>query len=95
MQELNIDIAANDSTHVDAFRDKVFDHVVTVCDDAAENCPLWLGPGKVTHMAFPDPAKAAGSHEEQMAVFRQVRDDIRRLLLPYLEQQAANKARAR
>lgn len=91
MQELDIDIASNASTHVDAFRDRAFDHVVTVCDDAAENCPLWLGQGRVTHMAFPDPAKAPGSREEQMAVFRQVRDDIRRLLLPYLRQQAEDR----
>lgn len=64
------------SQHADEFRDVPFDLVVTVCDDAAENCPVWLGQGKRVHLGFPDPAKAVGSDEEITAVFRQVRDDI-------------------
>jgi arsenate reductase len=50
--------------------------VVTVCDDAAENCPVWLGRGKKTHLGFPDPAKATGTDDEMMAAFRSVRDDM-------------------
>jgi len=50
--------------------------VVTVCDAAAENCPVWRGQGKRVHLGFPDPAKATGSDDEVLAVFRQVRDDI-------------------
>ena len=88
MQELGIDISGSESSHVDAYRSEHFDHVITVCDDAAENCPLWLGQGRVTHITFPDPAKAGGSPAEQMAVFQQVRDDIRHKLLAFLEQQA-------
>ena len=53
-----------------------FDLVVTVCDSAAEDCPLWLGDGKIVHHTFPDPAEATGSDDEIAAVFRQVRDDI-------------------
>lgn len=53
-----------------------FDLVVTVCDDAAENCPVWLGKGKKIHMGFPDPAKAQGSEDEIITVFRFVRDDM-------------------
>jgi arsenate reductase len=64
------------SKHTDAFRDADLDLVVTVCDDAAENCPVWLGEGRKAHLGFPDPAKATGTDEEIMAVFRQVRDDI-------------------
>jgi arsenate reductase (thioredoxin) len=64
------------SKHVDEFREVPFDLVVTVCDSAAEECPLWLGQGRRMHLSFPDPARAAGSEEEIMAVFRQVRDDI-------------------
>jgi arsenate reductase len=64
------------SKHADEFRDMPFDLVVTVCDSAAEECPLWLGPGKRFHLSFPDPAKATGTDEEVMAVFRSVRDDI-------------------
>ena len=59
------------------FRSVDFDLVVTVCDDAAENCPVWLGAGKKVHIGFPDPAKADGTEEEILAVFRAVRDDIR------------------
>jgi len=58
------------------FREFDFDVVVTVCDDAAENCPVWLGQGKRVHLGFPDPAKAQGTDEEVLAVFRSVRDAI-------------------
>jgi arsenate reductase len=61
-----------------------FDVVVTVCDDAAESCPVWLGNGHRTHIGFEDPAQAAGSDEERLAVFRQVRDEIRREILNFL-----------
>jgi arsenate reductase (thioredoxin) len=73
------------SKHVDEFREVSFDLVVTVCDSAREECPVWLpDPGaqaqgsrvRRAHLGFPDPARAAGSEEEIMAVFRQVRDDI-------------------
>ena len=62
-----------------------FAAVITVCDDAAENCPVWLGEGKRVHIGFPDPALATGSEDERLAVFRQVRDDIRRTLIDYLD----------
>ena len=68
----------------DAFRDQAFDLVVTVCDDAAENCPVWLGRGAKAHIGFPDPADAEGTDEEKLAVFRSVRDDIQKTVLPYL-----------
>ncbi len=74
-----------ESKPVDRFRGIDFDAVITVCDDAAENCPVWLGKGKRAHIGFPDPAKAEGTEEERMAVFRQVRDDIRERILPYLQ----------
>jgi arsenate reductase (thioredoxin) len=73
------------SKSVDEFRDTSFDVVITVCDDAAENCPVWLGQGKRVHIGFPDPAKATGTEEEMLAVFRQVRDDIEKTVLRYLE----------
>jgi arsenate reductase len=64
------------SKHADELRGVDFDLVVTVCDSAAEECPLWLGPGIRVHHSFPDPAKAAGSGDEVLEVFRQVRDEI-------------------
>ena len=60
----------------DEFQQTAFDLVVTVCDSAAEECPLWLGQGRRVHLGFPDPAEASGTEEEIMAVFRAVRDEI-------------------
>ncbi len=85
LAELGIDISGHTSKTADEFRQTPLDLVITVCDDAAENCPLWLGQGRVTHISFPDPAKATGTEAEKTAVFRQVRDDIRAQVLPYLE----------
>lgn len=90
MDELGIDVSQQVSKNTSVYRNVSFDQVVTVCDDAAENCPLWLGGGKVNHVGFPDPARATGNDEEKMAFFRQVRDDIRDRLLPFLEQQAGD-----
>ncbi|MBI3739187.1 MAG: arsenate reductase ArsC [Chloroflexi bacterium] len=64
------------SKHVEQFLKENFDLVVTVCDDANEECPVWLGKGKRVHEGFRDPAKAEGTDEEQLAVFRQVRDEM-------------------
>lgn len=88
MAELEIDIAKNVSKLVDEFRHTDFDLVVTVCDDASENCPVWFGPEKVVHISFPDPAKAAGSDIERFAVFQRVRDDIGMRVLSYLKENA-------
>ena len=62
------------SKNVEQFRSDEFDLVVTVCDDANEECPLWLGQGKRLHESFRDPAKVEGTNEERLAVFREVRD---------------------
>jgi len=59
--------------------------VVTVCDSAAEECPIWLGQGKRVHHSFPDPAKAEGTDEEIMNVFRSVRDDIEKEMTQLLK----------
>ncbi len=64
------------SKPVDEFRDADFDVVVTVCDSAAEECPVWLGKGRRAHHSFADPAKAQGTDEEVMNAFRSVRDAI-------------------
>ena len=74
------------SKSVERFRDDTFDLVITVCDDAAENCPVWLGKGKKAHISFPDPAKTQGTEEEILAAFRKVRDDIRKKVNHYLQQ---------
>ena len=84
MAEIGVDISGNESKSVEAFRDQPLDLVVTVCDSAAENCPVWLGQGKVVHIEFPDPAEATGTEEEKMQLFRSVRDDIQRRIILYL-----------
>jgi arsenate reductase len=86
MAELDIDISEQRSKSVDEFRDAPFDVIITVCDDAARNCPVWLGEGKRVHIGFRDPAAAVGSEAEKLAAFRQVRDGLRHQVLSYLEQ---------
>lgn len=70
----------------DEFRDVAFDLVVTVCDSAAEECPVWVGKGKRKHHSFPDPAKAEGTEDEIMDVFRAVRDDIEKEMVRLLRE---------
>ena len=84
MAEEGIEISGNDSKTPESLKNKSFDLVVTVCDSAAAECPVWLGNGIVTHISFPDPAEATGSHEEKLQVFRTVRDDIRSRISSYL-----------
>jgi arsenate reductase len=64
------------SKHLDEYRQTPFDKVITVCDAAAEECPLWLGVGRRVHIGFPDPATATGNEHEIMHAFRNVREDI-------------------
>lgn len=64
------------SKHVDEFIEFEFDLVVTVCDSAAEECPVWLGEGIRVHKSYPDPAKVVGTEKEIMDAFRSARDDI-------------------
>ncbi|MDY7039652.1 MAG: arsenate reductase ArsC [Chloroflexota bacterium] len=89
MAELGINISAQRSKSVDEFREAAFDLVVTVCDDAARNCPVWLGKGKRVHLGFPDPAAATGSEDERLEVFRQVRDGLRQKVFAHLKQAEA------
>jgi arsenate reductase len=73
------------SKHTDEFKGQEFDLVITVCDSAAEECPVWIGKGKRLHHSFPDPAKAQGTQVEIMDAFRRVRNDIEKELLPLLK----------
>jgi arsenate reductase (thioredoxin) len=84
LQEIGIDASAARSKSVDEFRGEEFDLVLTVCDQASEECPLWLGTGRRHHIGFPDPAKVVGSEAEVIAAFRSVRDDIQERVLQFL-----------
>ena len=68
------------SKRVDEFQNVDFDLVVTVCDSAAEECPIWLGKGKRKHHSFPDPART-----DNLDDFRKVRDDIEKEIIPLLK----------
>lgn len=74
MAEIGIDIKGHTSKHVSQFAGQAFDYVVTVCDSAAETCPIFPGRAVRLHRDFTDPAKAPA--KEQQATFRRVRDEI-------------------
>lgn len=86
LKELGIEHRGR-SKHVDQVREIPFDLVVTVCDSAAEECPLWVGPGRRVHLGFTDPAQASGSEDEVSQVFREVRDQIAQKIPELLQQQ--------
>ena len=88
MAEVGVDISGGVPTRVEQYLDEAWDLVVTVCDSAKETCPLFPRPVEQIHISFPDPAEAAGSDEERIAVFRTVRDDIRTRLIAELERRA-------
>lgn len=77
MSEDGIDISAHTSNHVDEYLHIPFDLVLTVCDHASERCPIFPSSAKRIHHNFSDPAKATGSEEEIMEVFRRVREEIK------------------
>jgi arsenate reductase len=80
MRELGIYLGSHRSKHVGEFAGQSFDYVLTVCDNAKESCPMFPGQTVRIHRAFEDPAARAGSEEERLALFRQVRDEIREYL---------------
>lgn len=83
MAEAGVDISSHRSKHLDELKDIEFDYVVTVCDHAAEHCPLFPGKAKVVHFGFEDPprlAKDAKTPEEALDCYRRVSNEIRSLV---------------
>jgi arsenate reductase len=76
MREIGIDLSQHRSKSVDEFTGQEFDYVITVCDNANEQCPIFPGNTKRIHWGFEDPAAAEGDDETRLAVFRRVRDEI-------------------
>ncbi|MEP7074916.1 MAG: arsenate reductase ArsC [Acidobacteriota bacterium] len=76
MREIGIDISSHRSKSVGEFTDQKFDHIITVCDNAKESCPVFPGSAERIHWSFDDPAAIRGSAEEKLAEFRRVRDEI-------------------
>jgi arsenate reductase len=77
MAEAGVDISAGRSKSLTEFLDQPFDYVLTVCDSAAEACPVFPGPARRVHRDFTDPAKVTGSEQEVLDAFRRVRDEIK------------------
>ena len=77
MEEIGVDISGQESKALDRYLGESFDYVVTVCDAANEACPFFSGAQRRLHWSFEDPAAAEGSEEQRLAVFRNVRDQIK------------------
>lgn len=92
MLEQRIDISSHQPKSVDEYHGATFDLVVTLCDDAARDCPLWVQQGHVIHMGLPDPAQVTGSQHERLAAFREIRDAIGRDVLHHLTQMDSSTA---
>jgi len=78
MAELGIDLSDQTSKTLTRYLGEPFDAVITVCDDANESCPVFPGARERLHWSLPDPSRATGSEAEQLAVYRHVRDALRR-----------------
>jgi arsenate reductase (thioredoxin) len=76
MQEIGLDISGQHSKVLSGYSGEAFDYVITVCDQANESCPVFPGAKNRLHWSFPDPSKATGTHSEQLAVYRQVREAL-------------------
>ena len=85
LAEIGIDITAHYSKTLDQFAGEPFDHVITLCGSAHEQCPLYFGGVRREHLGFDDPSQGEGSPEEKLPEFRRVRDEIRSRLRSYLE----------
>ena len=85
MGEIGIDISRHRSKSVDEFSAEEFDYVITVCDNANEQCPVLPGNVERIHWSFDDPAKAGGDEEARLTVFRRSRDEILHRLRSFVE----------
>jgi arsenate reductase (thioredoxin) len=91
MAELGIDISRQESKTFDRYLREPFDYVITVCDQANDSCPIFPGGKRRLHWSLPDPSQAQGSEDEQLAVYRRVRDELRQ----HIEQELVSAQKAR
>lgn len=85
MKEDGIDISNHTSNNVAEYSDLTFDYIITVCDNAQENCPYFPSEAQRFHFNFPDPAKAKGSEEEIQSEFSRVREMIKLYSKEFIE----------
>jgi arsenate reductase (thioredoxin) len=89
MKEIGIDISSHRSKSVDEFSGQAFDYVVTVCDHARDNCPVFPAGAERIHWSFEDPAAVEGSEAERLSAFRRIRDGIHARVKAFLRDRAA------
>lgn len=92
MREMGIDISTQHSKSVAEFAGQQFSTVITVCDNAAEQCPVFPGVPQRVHWSLPDPAAVSGTREEKLAAFRRVRDELEKRMRLFVGS-AASEAR--
>jgi arsenate reductase len=85
MAEIGINISNHTSDKIEDLPNQNYDYVITVCDNAAENCPVLLGNHKTIHHSFPDPAKATGTEAEIKQEFASVRDQIEEFVKDFVK----------
>ena len=85
MREIGIDISGQQSKSLDKFMGQPFDYVITVCDNANQNCPIFPGAKRRIHWSVEDPAAVGGSEETRLKAFRGARDDLRERLHEFIE----------
>jgi arsenate reductase len=86
MADDGVDISSHTSNNVDEYMDIPFDYIITVCDNAKENCPYFPSKAQRFHQNFPDPAKATGTEQEVMEEFKRVRDVIKVYAADFVKQ---------
>lgn len=80
MREIGIDISSHRSKSVDEFLGQSFDYVITVCDNANQQCPSFPGKSERIHWSIPDPAEVTGDEDTRLEAFRSARDELRERL---------------
>lgn len=92
MEEVGVDLRSHTSKTFDRFLEEPWDYVITVCDQAAERCPVFPGRARRIHWSFENPSAATGSEMDRLAVFRRVRDAIGERLRAWLADEAGSRA---
>jgi len=91
MKEIGIDISGHRSKSVEEFSGQAFDYVVTVCDNARDNCPVFPAGTERLHWSFEDPAAVEGSETERLSAFRRIRDQIHARVKAFFVERTAKR----
>ena len=86
LKEIGIDISHHRSKHFKEFEGQIFDYMITLCDEARVACPVFPGATQQHHFGFTDPVTASGSEDQVLAIFRKVRDEIHKKVIPWLKE---------